>query len=114
MFFLYIHKNYLRSVSKCPIDTCFFYIPPSINVAAAASSLSCFQVFRFVVTRSQLSKTTKNLQGLPYGVSCLVPCQNLGFFCCNDLKPTINERLIKNEYELERPANKSQVEISDF
>lgn len=30
--------------------------------------------FTLVVIRSELRKTAKNLQGLPYGVSCLVPC----------------------------------------
>lgn len=79
-----------------------FHIPLSFYVAATAPPPCRFQVFRFVVTRSQFSTIAKN-----HSMAALTASRSLSLaepylLCTNNLKPTTSERLIKNDDELER------------
>ena len=96
------NRVYLQSEASVQLGTCYFYIPPSFWWCCHASYSQSF----LSLSLSGHSVWVKQNSQEPTRAALrrLVPCPLLEpwLFCCNDLKPTISERLIKNDYELER------------
>lgn len=95
-------KPFYQSVSKCLVGHLLFSYSAIFWRCCHVSNAHSF--LRLSLSGHSARVKQNNQEPTRAALRRLVPCPLLEpwLFCCNDLKPTISERLIKNDYELER------------
>ena len=104
-----IRFNIYKISASVRWGTCFFRIRYLVGVASPLSLLTHFQVFLFMVTWPYFSTTAKNPQGLPYGVSFLLPWWNLSACAFTTSNPQKAKDFKKTIFNLRKDASTMKV-----